>query len=179
MLKKLQQIRLILISSCFILISCNQSDENLDSNNKTDVIFSKTTKNRILKVNSTEEIVTTSTTLIYESKNIVNYLYKDICDSVIFNFNYKDTSINGFPIIMAIWDKIKNDTLKVEFEFARPPYVEYQYYINDVEIYFESDSTTSYFHKSKINKNDSFLFIKCVFYKNGEKWKTFRRKQPI
>jgi hypothetical protein len=176
MTKKLQLILLLLIS-LFIFIKCNHENKAIVEEDKLVII--KTIKERKFKSDNTEFMASSTTHNVYINNEISKYIYKNICDSVKFIYDYKDTIISGFPVIMSFWDKIKNDTLKVEFEFARPPYVEYQYYINDAEIYFESDSTTSYFHKSKTNKNDSFLIIKCVFFKKGKKWKTFTRKQPI
>jgi hypothetical protein len=172
------QILLILINA-FFFTRCNHKNKYIEKDEENKLVIIKTNKERIFKLDNSEFKVSTTTNTVYINNEISKYIYKDICDSIKFIYDYKDTIISGFPVIMAIWDKIKNDTLKIEFEFARPPYVDYQYYINDAEIYFESDSITSFFHKAKINKNDSLLFIKCVFYKNGKKWKTFRRKQPI
>lgn len=145
--------------------------------NYNDILTSieKPNRLRILKFNdSIETEVSSYTKIQYVNDTITKYFYKNLCDSVIFIYDYRDTSIIGSPFILTFWNPIKNNSRIIEFELARPPFVEYKYYINNSEVVFESDSTTSYFYKAKINKFDS-IKIECVFYKNKDKWKVYQK----
>jgi hypothetical protein len=107
------QILLILINA-FFFTRCNHKNKYIEKDEENKLVIIKTNKERIFKLDNSEFKVSTTTNTVYINNEISKYIYKDICDSIKFIYDYKDTIISGFPVIMAIWDKIKNDTLKIE-----------------------------------------------------------------
>ena len=116
--------------------------------------------------------------LAYHDSNVISYIYYDFCDSVAFKINYFDNTVKGEPFIVSFWDQEVNKHRRVEFELARPPKIEYHYYINEKEVFFASDSTNSIYYTGKTQDMKDGINLKAVYLVNGkEKW-TFKKNIP-
>ncbi len=170
--------KFILIS--ILIFACVNNLNQADINQVTSFSITKPNKERRFNRNGVTEYVCSydKTTWIGDSV-LSTYSYISVDDSIKFEINYLKDSVFGMPFVFTLWDYDLRDSIKVEFEFVKPPEIEYHYYINNEEVFFESDSSNVVKFKKIREKSDENLYLKAIFFYKGKKWKTFSRKQPV
>lgn len=139
-------------------------------------IVEKIMNNRVLKSDSVDCEMHSTVEMSFFDSTICYYRYRDYCDSVEFEVNYKNYTIEGNPFIATFWNSTINDSIIIEFEVARPPLIDCSYFIGDKAIKFTNDSTTSLFIKYHIKDLKSHIDVQGILRKEGEKEKVFHKK---